>query len=136
MLRRDQQGIIAMITVVVIGAMILSVGISAALIGQTEIILSGHTDREYAARSLATACVEEALHRLKLNAGYAGGTVPVGAESCSVTVTGSGAGRTITATASSAEFTKSISVTASLRQNSAGNARAWHIDAWAGIDPP
>ena len=133
----SQKGFIALMTVIIIGAMILSVGISAALIGQTEIVLSGQTDRGYAARSLASACVEEALHRLKLNDAYAGGTVPVGAtDTCTVVVSGTGSSRTITATASSDIFTKSVVVAASLKQNAAGNAKAWHVDSWAEADPP
>lgn len=126
-----------MLTIIIISALIMAVGVSAALIGQTEVVLSGHADREYAARSLAAACVEEGLHRLKLDSGYLGGTVPVGAsDTCDVTVTGIGATRTITASAASAEFTKSIVVSASLRQNAALNARAWHIDSWTEGDPP
>lgn len=118
-----------------IGAMVLAIGVSAAFIGQTEVILAGHVDQEHFARNVAAACAEEALHRLKLNSGYVGGTVPVGSQSCTATVTGSGSTRTVSAAASSAEFVKTIVIGASLRQNAALNASAWHIDSWTEADP-
>jgi hypothetical protein len=136
-LSQGQDGVIALLTIIIISAMILAVGVSAALIGQTEIALSGQSDREYAARSLASMCVEEALHRLKLNPAYVGGTLPIGtSDSCTVAVTGSGNNRTITATASSDVFTKSIVVATSIKQNGQGNAKAWHVDSYTEGDPP
>jgi hypothetical protein len=130
------RGFIGLLTVIVLGALILSIGITTAFVGQTQLILAAHADHEYAVRALVTACVEESVHRLKLNSGYAGGTVPLGADACTVTVSGSGSSRTIAATATVDGYTKAVAATATLKQNAAANARAWSVTAWAEADPP
>lgn len=131
------RGVIALITVIILGALILAVGLSASFTGQTETILSGQLDREQLARILAQTCVDEAMHRLKLDSTYTGGTVLVGAsDTCTVSVSGSGSSRTITLAATSDIFTKTIVIGASLKQNAAANASAWHIDSWTESDPP
>lgn len=132
----DRRGIIALITVISIGALILTIGLSAAFIGQTEVVISGDVDAENAARTLALGCVEEAIYRLKKDEGYLGGTVPVGDDSCVVEVSGSGATRTIEAAATVLERTKRISVEAQLRQNAAANARGWSAESWTEPDAP
>lgn len=131
------RGVIALITVIILGALILAVGLSASFTGQTETILAGALDREQLARMFAQTCADEALYRLKLDSTYTGGTVPVGAsDTCTVSVSGSGSSRTITLAATSDIFTKTIVIAASLKQNAAANASAWHIDSWTEGDPP
>ncbi len=83
-----------------------------------------------------TSCVEESVHRLKLNSAYTGGTVPLGADTCTVTVSGSGSSRTIAATATIDGYTKAVAATATLKQNAAMNAAGWSVTAWAETDPP
>lgn len=127
---------IAMMTIIIIGALILTIGISSAFQGQTEIVLVGQSDRRAIVSSLFDSCIEEALYRLKLDASYTGGTVPIGTDTCTVTVSGSGSSRTISATASSDVHSKTVSVGVSLKQNAAGNAKAWHVDSWSEQNPP
>ncbi|MEY4723406.1 MAG: hypothetical protein RLZZ324_919 [Candidatus Parcubacteria bacterium] len=137
--REDNRGLIAILTVVLIGALILAIGISSSLIGRTEIVQSGDFDREQATREVVASCVDEALHRLKLNSGYVGGTVPIGSNSCTVAVSGSGSTRTITANATIVivnSYTKRVTVTASKRSNVANSASGWGIDTWTEGDPP
>jgi len=129
-----QRGVIALMTVIMLGAMLLVVGISAAFIGQTDVIIVGQIDRGYYVRSLAGTCVEEAMHRLKLDPAYVGGTIPIGSGNCTVTVSGSGTTRTVVGAATYDGFTKSIGVSASRRGNIAGNAHAWNIDSWQEVD--
>ncbi|MEA3249763.1 MAG: hypothetical protein U9Q03_05425 [Patescibacteria group bacterium] len=124
-----------MITVIMLSALILVVGISAAFIGQTDIIIAGQVDRGHYARLLAITCTEEALQRLKLDASYTGGTIPIASMTCVATVTGSGASRTITGSATHDNHTKTVSVSATRRDNGAGNARAWNIGGWQEVDP-
>jgi len=126
---------VALITVIVLSALLLLIGLSASYIGQTEIIIAGQMDRGQHARTLAATCMEEALHRLKLDDTYSGGAIDIDSDSCTVTVTGAGASRTITSTASSGDFTKNVEVSASLRQNADTDASAWNIDSWAELDP-
>jgi hypothetical protein len=130
-----ERGVIALITVIILSALILIVGISAAFIGQTDIIIAGQVDRGNYARSLALTCAEEGMHRLKLDASYTGGTIPISSTTCTVSITGSGASRTITSSATYDNHTKTIEVSATRRDNGAGNARAWNISGWQEVDP-
>lgn len=130
------RGFIGLLTVIVLGALVLSIGITTAFVGQTQLILAGHVDHEYAVRALVSSCVDEAVHRLKLDASYVGGTIPLGADSCTVTVSGSGSSRTIAATATIDGYTKAVAATATLKQNAAMNAAGWSVTAWAETDPP
>lgn len=134
-LRTDKRGAILLITVIIIGAMIVTLGISAAFLGQSELIMTSNTDRANVARILATSCVEEAMHRLKLDSGYTGGTILISSEQCTLTIVGAGSSRTVTASATSGEITKTVSVTATLQQNAALNASGWTVDAWQEVDP-
>lgn len=135
MRRQDHRGVTVLITVIIIGALIVTLGISAAFLGQSELIMTSNTDRANVARGLAASCVEEAMHRLKLNPAYTGGTIPIVSAQCTVTITGAGSGRTVTASATSGEITKTVSVIASLQQNTGLTASGWTIDAWQEVDP-
>lgn len=136
-LQKQDRGQVALITVIMVSAIILITGISAAYIGQTEVILNGNYDRGEYARSLVETCGDEALHRLKLNSSYTGGTVSVGAsDTCTIAVSGSGTSRTLTLSATSDVYTAAATVAASQKTNTAGNAQGWHIDSWTEINPP
>jgi len=124
-----------LLTVIIIGAIIVAAGISAAFIGQTEIIVTGDADRANVARNAAQACGEEALFRLKTQAGYSGGTIDIFGLTCAVSMTGAGANRTITATASSDVVSKTVRIETSLKQNSSLKAKTWFVDSWSEVDP-
>lgn len=135
-IQAEERGVIALMTVIIIGALVLAVGISVSFIGQTEVIITGDTDREQSLRSLVFTCIEEATFRLKSDPAYVGGTVPIGLDSCAVTVSGSGSTRTVLATATIDPYTKSATASVLLKQNVAGNARGWAVDSWLESDPP
>jgi len=132
---RRQQGAVLLITVIMLGAMLLIMGLSAAHIGQTEIIIAGQMDRGQHALTRAVTCVEEALYRLKRDSSYPGGSIDVGDVVCSVTITGTGDSRTITSAASSDIYTKTIRVEASSLKNNDANAEVWSIDSWQQVNP-
>jgi len=131
----DERGVVLLITVIIVGALVLAIGVSAVFMGQTEVIKAGYADRSRQVSLLASACVDEALQRLKLDVSYTGGTVPVNSESCTVTVTGTGTTRTITAVGAAGGHTKTLLVGATLRQNSAGSAKVWSVDSWTESGP-
>ncbi|MFH1046827.1 MAG: hypothetical protein V1738_00850 [Patescibacteria group bacterium] len=131
----DSRGVIVLVTVIIIGAILLVLGLSAAHIGQTEITIAGQLDRAQHARTLAMSCAEEALFRLKLDDTYLGGTIAIDDDSCTVAVTGSGDVRTIDASASSQDLTKHLQISASRRQNVTAEAQAWNIDSWLEVSP-
>ncbi|MDD5252121.1 MAG: hypothetical protein PHT12_05840 [Patescibacteria group bacterium] len=134
------RGVIGLMTVIIMGAIILSLGMTAAFLGQTQLITLGDIDRERTLQQVAETCVDEAIMRLKMNSGYAGGTVPVGSDSCTVVVSGSGATcnsstRTVAVTATSGGYTKTLNITAGLFCNTAGNSRGWDIRVWRETAP-
>lgn len=134
-MRHDERGVIALLTMIFIGALVMSIGITAAFIGQTDVIVGGEIDNRNRAILLASACLDEAAFRLKLDSAYVGGTVPLGDDACTVSVAGSGTTRTLTASASSGVFTREVMATAALRQNAAANAHAWALGPWVEVDP-
>lgn len=134
--RRSKNGVVALITVIIMGATLLTIGLTIAFIAQTELIISAGAGREREALALALGCLDEAGHRLKLNSAYTGGTVPMDANTCTVTVSGSGSTRTVTASSTVDVYTKGATATFTLKQNAALNSSAWEVTAWAETDPP
>lgn len=131
----DSRGAVALTTVIIMSALLLLIGLSASRIGQTEIIIAGQMDRGQHARTLAITCMEEAMHRLKLDQSYSGGTVDIDGNPCSVSLSGSGDSRTIEVSASSGDHSKNIRVQSSRRHNNDDDAEAWNIDSWQELDP-
>ncbi|HSD12857.1 MAG TPA: hypothetical protein VLC10_04825 [Patescibacteria group bacterium] len=134
--RADERGVIALLTMIVLGALVVSIGIAAGLVGHSQLVVEAVTDHERQVRALASTCLEEAVYRVKLDPAYAGGTVPLEGETCAVTVSGAGGTRTVTATAAVASHTKSLTATLTLKQNAALSARAWSVTAWQEGNPP
>ncbi|MFA6604126.1 MAG: hypothetical protein WCT10_04840 [Patescibacteria group bacterium] len=128
---RPAAGVVALLAVVIIAAIILSAGISAAFVAQTQIIISGHVEREQLVREALSACVEEALHRLKLDAAYLGGSIVLGGQTCTATIAGSGLTRIITVNAVDGQYSQTVTVDALLKQNGSGKAKGWTITNWS-----
>lgn len=132
----DHKGVIALLTVIVIGAVMLSLGISTALSSHVQVIVAGQSALSNDTRELVSACIEEAVHRLKKDPAYVGGTVPLDTRTCTITVVGAGSPRTITATATVDDYTKTIVATIATRNNTAASASGWAITSWSESDPP
>ncbi len=93
--RNMQNGYIALISVLVAGALMLLVGVGSALRGiDTENSLVGE-ESSFRAELLADACAEEALMKLKANLNYAGNETIIveGGATCTIGAL-SGAGNT------------------------------------------
>ncbi|MBN1585327.1 hypothetical protein JW899_03090 [Candidatus Uhrbacteria bacterium] len=131
----QKSGVIGLLTVIILGVTVLTVGLAASWSSQTELLLVGDSDRGQYARQLASSCLDEALYRLKLDLNHAGGTVPVLSSECAVSVSGSGTERTLTATATDGDCSRTLEVTAELRANGSGNARSWYVRSWREVDP-
>lgn len=130
-----ERGVVALITVIIIGIVILMLGLTSAEMARTDIILSGYAGRGRAALALATSCAEEALFRVKLDGSYAGGSIPFAEGTCTSTVTGSGSSRTIVADGAFSGHARSIQMDVSLQQDASGQAHAWRVDSWTELDP-
>jgi hypothetical protein len=130
---QDSRGVVTLITVIIIGAVLMTVGLSSALISQTQLLSVTELDQAQRARQLAQGCLEEAVYRLRRDSGYVGGSVPLAAQSCTVSVSGSGTARTIVAAATIADFTQSLTVEVDYRSLPSG-AHAWVVEDWMQTD--
>ena len=98
MLRRQQQGYIALIALLIVAAAGIAIGLSVSLAGLDQIQASYGASQAVRARGLASACLEDGLERLRQDwADYSGG-LSIGADSCILTATVSGNSATVTAT--------------------------------------
>lgn len=72
---KNQQGYIALISILIISALVLLLGISANLLSISESDMSLQTNQASEVYYLATACVEDALMKLKDNLNYGGNEI-------------------------------------------------------------
>ena len=141
----NRRGFIALISVTIIGAILLMVGLATAAISQTQLQVAASTHEELRNRDYAAACLEEAILRLKLNEGYAGPTVvpfPGTAATCTVSAVGADpadpsnlAKRQVLIVSAVGLFTKKIDARLLKLTNPAGNAVAWKVNGWLEVDP-
>lgn len=134
-LLRDRRGVALLMTMIMIGALVLAIGLSVAFLTQTQVVISGHIDYAQSMREAAFACVEEAFHRLKSDPGYAGGSLTLGTAECSSEVSGTGLSRTLIVNANEADYAFKVTAEATLRENSAGNATGWEVTLWRETNP-
>jgi hypothetical protein len=90
----QQNGVAALLTVVIIGAATLVMAYGASLLGLGELSIGYAEQKGAEAFSLADGCMEEALRRTRLNASYGVGVgtmnVSVTNGSCTIEVTDTG----------------------------------------------
>jgi hypothetical protein len=133
-----QRGFIALLSVIIIGAILLVIGLATASIGQSQLQVAAGTHEEHRTRDYAAACLEEAILRIKRNEAYTGPTtvpMPGIAAACTVTsVSGAGTSRTVNVTSTVGFFTKAV-VVALTKQTGPGGAIAWTVTSWTEVDP-
>ncbi len=112
---KQQPGIIALITVLITGAIVLVIGLGMA--GRSMLGSNTSLDEELSHQALvaATSCMEQALLALANNASYAGNEQKtIGANTCTIaTITSSGDARTVKTSSTVSGHTKRIQVTVS-----------------------
>src|SRR3989338_4977442 len=85
------KGFSALLTVLIIGVVALAMAYSSSMLGLGELDLGYTAQKGGEAFSAADGCLEEAMRRLRLDAGYTGSLVlQVGSNSCTITVNGLG----------------------------------------------
>jgi len=131
----DRRGVTLLLTMILIGALILAIGLSVAYLSQTQVIISGHIDYAQSLRQAAFACVDEAFIRLRSDLNFTGDTLELGMDTCTSVVSGSGLNRTVTVDATEGDYALRIVVEATLRQNSSSNARGWEVLRWQETNP-
>ena len=126
----DRRGVTLLLTMILIGALVLALGLSAAYFSQTQIIITGHIDYAQSLRQASFACVDEAFVRLKSDPNFTGDTLELGMDTCTSVVSGSGLSRTITVDATEGDYALKIVATATLRENASLNATGWEVTNW------
>lgn len=112
---RREQGYVALIAVLVAGALGLAVSI-AILLGGTDSQRSALVvQRSAGASSAAKSCVEEAAQQIRLNHSYTGsGSLTLGSQSCQYTVANSGSDKIINATGNMGDVVKKVQAYATI----------------------
>ncbi len=113
----NQGGYIALITVLIIVAVTLAIGVSINLLSISESQIGLMQEQAGMAFATADACVDEAMMRLKNDPGYAGVSLNFASGTCTIVITAQGTTRTIRAEGSVATFTRAIQADVSLIGN-------------------
>lgn len=107
----DQRGAAALIVIVVILAVGILLVSTTAFIGVDDLEVGFATQAGGHAVLAAESCAEEAMLRLSRDASYAGGTLPVGASTCTIAVAGMPCGAcTIDVASTRGTFTRNVQV--------------------------
>ena len=108
-----QKGYIALITVLVTGAVGVAIAVSVLWLGLGSSKTSFSMEQSNQAKALANACSEEALQQIRDSTPFTGsGNLTFGQGTCSYTVTSQGGqNRTITASASVGTIVRKVKIT-------------------------
>ncbi len=127
----NQEGVAALITIIVIFALILTTGLAVAKFSINELALDQDASDSHRALQVAESCSEEATFRLKLDSSYTGDTISMTDGDCTVAVSGSGSTRTLTISASVDSLTRELSVDVDLDQNVGTTSDRTTITTWS-----
>ena len=132
---RPPKGIVALITVLIVMAVLLAMGLAISAIGRNEIVLSGVVEDGEVAFSIADACTEEGLQRFKDDGGYAGSTFNLDGGTCVIAVTNLGGNdRLVRGQGEYRSAIRIIEANVTLTFNTAGNAKKVKINSWREAD--
>lgn len=101
-------GVMLLLTILITGAVALTVSIHLALRGIGELDMGFAGSQSQKALSIAEGCLEEALFALSRDPSYAGSELNLGEGSCVIEVTGDGAERQVTARARVDRWVRSV----------------------------
>lgn len=132
---KGRRGAVALISVAVLMAILVVIGLTVSLIGRDEIVLSGvYRDGENAF-SIADACAEEALTRLKADQAFTGTSFALDGGFCDSTVTNVfGSEYDIQATGSYMDNVRIIEANVTIQYNVQGNAVSVIVNSWKEAD--
>ena len=92
---KNQQGYIALVALLIVVAAGLTIGIAVSLGGIEELQMSFGSSQAARAKSLANACIEEGLERLRNNWANYSGSLLIGGNSCIINTVVSGSNATL-----------------------------------------
>lgn len=124
-----------MITILVISAVLLTIGLTLSAIGHNEVVLSGVFRDGETAFAIADACAEEGLSRLKQNSSFTGTSFALDGGTCAVTITNiSGNTYKIVGTGQFKDNVRIIDANVTIKFNTQGNAKTVRINSWVEAD--
>ena len=124
-------GAVALVSVIVIMSVLVSVGIAVSFLGINETVLSGIFQDGETAFSIADACTEEGLFRLKDNQTYTGSSFSLDGGSCNVSVTNiTGNTYRIDGVGVYKDHTRIIVANVTIRSNGQSNSITAIINSW------
>ena len=106
----SRPGAMMLMTVLVAGAVALTIGLSVALRGIGELDMGIAGSQTLKTFGIAEGCIEEALFQLSHDASYEGGLLSLGDGDCTIDVTSEGSERIINVTATMKRWTRKIEV--------------------------
>lgn len=114
--RNNENGYVALLSVLIVGAAATAIALTLLLTGTDSQKSSLVTQRSMQARSLATACAEEALQQMHDDTAFTGtDTLNIGQGSCTYTVTNTGGtNRIIDASGTVGDVVRKIQVYATI----------------------
>lgn len=128
---RKPQGVVALISLLVISAVLLAMGLTIARVGRNEVILARLFSEGEIAFDVADACVEEGASRLKDDASYAGGSFSLDDGTCVVSIADlGGGGRLIRGTGHYQRAIRVVDANVTLSTNGQGNVVKLTINSW------
>lgn len=132
---KKPEGVVALISLLVISAVLLMMGITIARVGRNEIVLASVFRDGESAFDAADACVEEGVVRLKGDAAYVGGSFSLDEGTCTVVVTNLGGGnRLIQGNGSYQSAIRIVEANVTLTTNAQGNVVKATINSWKEAD--
>lgn len=132
---QPRRGAVALITITVITAILVVIGLTVSTIGNNEVVLSGVFSDGENAFSIADACAEEALTRLKGDSGFTGTTFSLDGGTCTATVSlVTGTNYLIQATGTYKDNVRGIEADVNVVFNGQGIARSVIINSWQEAD--
>ncbi len=106
--RHTSDGYVVIAILLILAAVILSIVITVAQLGVGEGQASLALSKGEEALNRTESCMEDALLKIRADAGYAGGTVIHPEGTCSITVTTVGPVYTVTASTTGTSYTRTI----------------------------
>ncbi|MFH1292156.1 MAG: hypothetical protein ABIH87_03080 [bacterium] len=126
-LKLNDQGVVALFTVVVVSVAVLLMAYGVWFLSLGELEMGNISQQADQSFYYADGCLEEALHQIRLDSAYAGGILNTSTFSCIIDVEGAGSSRVIIVSSTAGDFSKRIRAQVSLSN------RQLNIDGWEEI---
>ena len=106
----DEKGIVAILTIIIIGAATLIMALNSSLLGLGELGMGYTAGKSSTVIAITDGCLEEVLYQLKLDSDYDDNSLVLDEGSCIINIISTGDDRTITITGTIGDYNKKIEV--------------------------